>query len=562
MSDRIAVMHAGKVEQLGTPEELYERPATRFVADFIGSTNLLRGRIEADGRVRLDVGRGRPRRARRHGRPAPRSRSASARRRSRSSRPAPRTPSGDRRTGRLSRDDHLLPTPHGGRTRPDRAVTQDRGQAARSAAMWPSPGHRPRHSSSAAVRSGHEEETIVNDPRDISDQDIERALERYLTEQRMTRRELLERIGVVGAAVALAPIVAACARPARHRRPAAPSVAAPPPRRAPSAAAATATPEPTPVPSPEAELIVYNWLDYIGEDVIPSFEEKYPVKVKYELFDDIEVAYDEARRRRERLRHLVPDLGRHPALHRRPARSSSSTSRSCRTSSTSAPQWPNPGYDPGNEHSVPYVWWTTGVGYDTTKVTDSPTSSKALWDPRYKGHISMMDDYQETFGLALIQLGYSANTTDTAQLDEALALLKQQKPLAADVQQRHGRDDARRRRLDRHDLGLGPVPDHTRRTRTSSTTSPRRAASAARTPRRSTRAPSTRSRRTCSSTTCSTPRSAPRTRTSSATWARTRRPRSSSTRRSWPIRRSTRTRRSSTSSRSCSTCRTRSTRST
>jgi spermidine/putrescine transport system ATP-binding protein len=56
MSDRIAVMHAGKVEQLGTPEELYERPATRFVADFIGSTNLLKGQIESDGRVRLSSG--------------------------------------------------------------------------------------------------------------------------------------------------------------------------------------------------------------------------------------------------------------------------------------------------------------------------------------------------------------------------------------------------------------------------------------------------------------------------------------------------------------------------
>jgi spermidine/putrescine transport system ATP-binding protein len=56
MSDRIAVMHAGKVEQLGTPEELYERPTSRFVADFIGSTNLLSGRIEADGRVRLTTG--------------------------------------------------------------------------------------------------------------------------------------------------------------------------------------------------------------------------------------------------------------------------------------------------------------------------------------------------------------------------------------------------------------------------------------------------------------------------------------------------------------------------
>ena len=56
MSDRIAIMHAGKLEQLGTPEELYERPASRFVADFIGTTNLLRGTIEADGRLRLPSG--------------------------------------------------------------------------------------------------------------------------------------------------------------------------------------------------------------------------------------------------------------------------------------------------------------------------------------------------------------------------------------------------------------------------------------------------------------------------------------------------------------------------
>jgi spermidine/putrescine transport system ATP-binding protein len=60
MSDRIAVMNGGRVEQLGTPEELYERPRTRFVADFIGTTNLLRGTIEAtDGGcavVRLDSG--------------------------------------------------------------------------------------------------------------------------------------------------------------------------------------------------------------------------------------------------------------------------------------------------------------------------------------------------------------------------------------------------------------------------------------------------------------------------------------------------------------------------
>jgi spermidine/putrescine transport system ATP-binding protein len=46
LSDRIAVMHDGKVEQVGTPAEIYECPQTPFVADFIGDTNLFRGKIE------------------------------------------------------------------------------------------------------------------------------------------------------------------------------------------------------------------------------------------------------------------------------------------------------------------------------------------------------------------------------------------------------------------------------------------------------------------------------------------------------------------------------------
>jgi spermidine/putrescine transport system ATP-binding protein len=51
MSDRIAVMNRGRFEQLGDPESLYERPATRFVAGFLGVSNLLAGRIDGgDGR--------------------------------------------------------------------------------------------------------------------------------------------------------------------------------------------------------------------------------------------------------------------------------------------------------------------------------------------------------------------------------------------------------------------------------------------------------------------------------------------------------------------------------
>ena len=60
MSDRIAVMNRGRVEQVGVPEELYDRPATPFVSDFIGTTNLFHGVVEAPDPaaelVRLDSG--------------------------------------------------------------------------------------------------------------------------------------------------------------------------------------------------------------------------------------------------------------------------------------------------------------------------------------------------------------------------------------------------------------------------------------------------------------------------------------------------------------------------
>ena len=61
LSDRVAVMSAGRVEQLGSPREVYERPATRFVADFIGASSVLEGRaldgetVELAGGVRLQV---------------------------------------------------------------------------------------------------------------------------------------------------------------------------------------------------------------------------------------------------------------------------------------------------------------------------------------------------------------------------------------------------------------------------------------------------------------------------------------------------------------------------
>jgi spermidine/putrescine transport system substrate-binding protein len=260
---------------------------------------------------------------------------------------------------------------------------------------------------------------------DGSSIDLERALVRYLVERRVSRRTLLERIAKLGPAAALAPVIAACTGAGSPR----PSSAAPTvgPVATPGASASG---EPSAAASvvPEGELFVYNWTDYIGEDTIPSFEEKYGVKVTYDFFSNTDEAYAK----------LGDDGGGYdvsfpisvdiPAFKARNALVKLDKSLIPNIANLGE-EWSDPGYDPGNEFSVPYMWWTTGVAYDSTKVTDSPTSSTALWDPRYDQHISMLDDWQEVFALALIQLGYPANTEDTAQLDEALALLEEQKPL-------------------------------------------------------------------------------------------------------------------------------------
>ena len=60
MSDRIAVFNEGRIRQLGTPDELYEQPASAFVAQFVGENNRLEGRVAAGGgalcQVRLGDG--------------------------------------------------------------------------------------------------------------------------------------------------------------------------------------------------------------------------------------------------------------------------------------------------------------------------------------------------------------------------------------------------------------------------------------------------------------------------------------------------------------------------
>ena len=78
---------------------------------------------------------------------------------------------------------------------------------------------------------------------------------------------------------------------------------------------------------------------------------------------------------------------------------------------------------------MPYCWGTVGILYNKTMVDEPVDSWSILWNPKYKDNILMQDSVRDAFGATLKYLGYSLNSTDLDELNEAKNLLIEQKPL-------------------------------------------------------------------------------------------------------------------------------------
>jgi spermidine/putrescine transport system substrate-binding protein len=93
-------------------------------------------------------------------------------------------------------------------------------------------------------------------------------------------------------------------------------------------------------------------------------------------------------------------------------------------------QWQNPAYDPGNAHSIPFNWGTTGLIYNRDVTPGRPEDWIFLWDNKeaLSRRITMLDDMRETLGVALKTLGYSYNTTNPAHIEAAYAQLRELQP--------------------------------------------------------------------------------------------------------------------------------------
>jgi spermidine/putrescine transport system substrate-binding protein len=93
-------------------------------------------------------------------------------------------------------------------------------------------------------------------------------------------------------------------------------------------------------------------------------------------------------------------------------------------------KWADPAYDSQNGHSVPFSWGTTGLLFNREAVPGTLEDWNYLWQNQetLSGQISLLDDMRETLGAVLKSLGYSYNSTEPAQLEEAYNRLLELKP--------------------------------------------------------------------------------------------------------------------------------------
>jgi spermidine/putrescine transport system substrate-binding protein len=173
---------------------------------------------------------------------------------------------------------------------------------------------------------------------------------------------------------------------------------------------------------------VYNWGEYIDPELVTQFEKETGINVVYETFDsneammtkienggtsyDVAMPSEYAIEKMKKNDLLIPiDQSKIPNLK------------------NIDPYFLNLPFDPGNKYSIPYFWGTVGIAFNPSLLDGQTFESwEDLWDPSLKQEVILVDGAREVMGMGLNTLGYSLNTKDEEQLQEATDKLKTLSP--------------------------------------------------------------------------------------------------------------------------------------
>ncbi len=173
-------------------------------------------------------------------------------------------------------------------------------------------------------------------------------------------------------------------------------------------------------------LNVYNVGDYIDMDILESFTKETGIKVNYSTYSSNEEMYAKIRSGAGNYDIIVPSDYMIERLIREDLIDTIDHSL-VPNAEKLFDHFKNSDYDPENKHSIPYMWGTVGILYNTTLVDTEIDSWDDLWDPHYAGKILMYDSSRDSLMVSLLRLGYDVNTRDESQIEEATQALIQQK---------------------------------------------------------------------------------------------------------------------------------------
>lgn len=166
------------------------------------------------------------------------------------------------------------------------------------------------------------------------------------------------------------------------------------------------------------KLVIYNWGDYIDPDLLDEFTEETGIQVDYQTFDSNESMYTKIKQGGTTYDIAVPSEYMISKMIEEDMLYELDYTQ-IEGMENLGKEFINQSFDPQNRYSVPYFWGTLGIIYNQTMVKEAPTEWEDLWKEEYRNNIMLIDGAREGMGIGLQTLGYSLNSSDPKELQEA-----------------------------------------------------------------------------------------------------------------------------------------------
>lgn len=176
-------------------------------------------------------------------------------------------------------------------------------------------------------------------------------------------------------------------------------------------------------------LYFYNWTEYVPPGLLEQFTKETGIKVIYSTYESNESMYTKLKTYKEGAYDLVVPSTYFIAKMSKEGMLQKIDKSKLSNFDNLDPSLLHKDFDPQNDYSVPYIWGATAIGINNSEIDPASITSWAdLWKPQYKDSLLLTDDAREVFQMALLKLGYSGNTKDPKQIEEAYHELQKLMP--------------------------------------------------------------------------------------------------------------------------------------